>query len=351
MWSINSISQTPLKKETISAINLLIFNPEHDYALAVGEGPYTPPRAVVDLRKKYALLPAVFAGNSDFILIPEDLNSGLLEELPYFDLTLSKHLTLIKPSGLGDVAAGISKIIPWGWNHNLKRFLLDYGLNENILPSDYELENIRKLSHRKTIIPFRQEICRLLNIKLKYDVSEVHALEEVENYLTVYPEAFFKAPWSSSGRGIVASDHIKRKGLLEWAAGTLRRQGSIICEPRWNRNLDFASEWYSEKGNVKFLGVSVFKTSDRGKYHGNIYDSQEALMNIIKSKAPDFSFQLIEAQKKAIESLISPYYTGPLGIDMLSDADGSINPCVEINIRLTMGHLHLLSSRELISNT
>ena len=30
-------------------------------------------------------------------------------------------------------------------------------------------------------------------------------------------------------------------------------------------------------------------------------------------------------------------YVGPVGIDMLADKDGRVNPCVEINLRHTMG--------------
>lgn len=46
---------------------------------------------------------------------------------------------------------------------------------------------------------------------------------------------------------------------------------------------------------------------------------------------------MIESQRLAIDSLIAPHYNGPVGIDMFSTVEGDLNPCVEINLRLTMG--------------
>ena len=43
----------------------------------------------------------------------------------------------------------------------------------------------------------------------------------------------------------------------------------------------------------------------------------------------------------AIDDLIAPHYDGPVGIDMMLywDENGRIalNPCVEVNLRMTMG--------------
>ena len=58
------------------------------------------------------------------------------------------------------------------------------------------------------------------------------------------------------------------------------------------------------------------------------------------------------AMEKELSCLFSGYYTGPLGVDMMvvRAADGSslLHPCVEINVRMTMGHVALaLSSKSL----
>ena len=46
---------------------------------------------------------------------------------------------------------------------------------------------------------------------------------------------------------------------------------------------------------------------------------------------------MIELQRDAIAEVVAPGYSGPLGIDMLATGDGRINPCVEMNLRMTMG--------------
>jgi hypothetical protein len=51
--------------------------------------------------------------------------------------------------------------------------------------------------------------------------------------------------------------------------------------------------------------------------------------------------QVVEEVLKAIDTLIAPHYSGPLGIDMMLYRDDkgeiAINPCVEVNLRMTMG--------------
>ena len=51
-------------------------------------------------------------------------------------------------------------------------------------------------------------------------------------------------------------------------------------------------------------------------------------------------------QKRLEEDDIRAFsYVGPIGVDMLVGADGRINPCVELNWRMTMGHVALLRGK------
>lgn len=329
---------------------LHIFNPEHDLALAVGSGPYSPPAKVVELKKEMALLPAYFAGDSDFILIPDYLEEETLKDSPYFDNIRLKHLNIIKDKDIPYLAEKISKILPWGWDHAIRNELIQSGISTSMLPSEQQIEGIRNLSHRRTIIPFRESISSILGIEEKITPVELFSVEEVNLFLEKHPLSFFKAPWSSSGRGIVVSDHITHKGLMEWSHGIIRRQGSIIAEPTWKRRLDFATEWIIKDKDPIFIGYSVFETSSRGKYHGNIKATQKDLLRIIQQEAPSFNSEAIEAQRKALEIHVAPTYSGPLGIDMLSDTSGDINYCVEINLRLTMGIIEILKESPSLLN-
>lgn len=325
---------------------LHIFNPEHDFALAVGSATYTSPSKVNKLRENLALLPAVIAGNSDFILIPDSLDNASLENLTYYNLAVKKNLRMIHLKDIWKIEKDINEIKPWGWNHVLKNSLLKAGIDSHILPSDTELDYIRNLSHRRITIPFSLKVYEILNQPTNYLPKEIFSLQEVEEFLRIYPLSFFKAPWSSSGRGITLSSHISHKGLLEWCHGILRKQGSIIAEPAWDKKMDFASEWWISNGKAEYIGPSVFEASTRGKYHGNVDADILSLNKMIIEKVPNFN-DIIEAQQAVLQSLIAPFYSGPIGVDMLVDKDNNVNCCVEINLRLTMGLIQLLKNYEI----
>lgn len=328
-------------KEIISATNLFVFNPEHDLALAVGNCTYTAPAEVVKLRKELSLLPALYVDNSDFIILPDEVNNSDLKNLKFFNLAVKKNLKLIHFHELGNLIPQYGHIFPWGWDFAIYNQLIKNGIPHSLLPSFQELNKIRELSHRRIAIKFREKIVSTLGLTLLNPSWEINTLIQVEEFLKKNPIAYFKAPWSSSGRGIIVSDHISYKGLVEWTHGVIKKQGSVIVEPAWNRILDFATEWWIKNGEPIFMGYSVFETSSRGKYHGNLSGTQEELLQLIKNKAPNFRQEIIDVQKNTIHEMIAPFYSGPLGIDMFADSKGNINHCVEINLRFTMGLINL----------
>lgn len=348
--NINFISQIPQEKEITSATNLFVFNPEHDFALAVGKGSYTPPAEIVNVRKKYSLLPASYADNGDFIFVSDSLSASDLKSSPFFKEVNKKDITIVDKDSLPVYSRIITKVIPWGWDFAIFNNLMEAGLEPKLLPSAEQLLEIRTLSHRRTTIPFLQTLSNLLNLQDFQFPVEIANIEMLDSYLSAAHPFYLKAPWSSSGRGIILSDHITLQGLLEWSHGIIRRQGSILLEKAWNKKIDFATEWWITEGEPIFLGVSVFKTSSRGKYHGNIIASQEELFKLISKEAPGFNEDLIEAQKYSLRHHIGTRYSGPVGIDMLADYKGNINPCVELNMRLTMGMIPLIQNRGFLFN-
>ena len=42
-----------------------------------------------------------------------------------------------------------------------------------------------------------------------------------------------------------------------------------------------------------------------------------------------------------LQDIIGTDYDGPIGVDMMTLTDGRIDPAVELNLRMTMGHLCL----------
>lgn len=330
-------------------MNIYIFNPETDYALALGRKNYSPPSSIVELRKSMALFPATFASPRDSILILDDLSDQQLQASDHYATAADKGIGIIR---LNEISFYLSennsgsdnvKFLPWGWNHTLRRTLLNAGVNSIFLKSEEETDKIRELSHRRTTIPFQKILSdKLPGIEISVANEFTDSADAIE-FCNLHPGAYFKAPWSSSGRGVINSSDMTSKEIQAWINGCIKRQGSIIGEIGKQRTGDFATEWKCSQGKAEFLGLSVFKTSPQGRYQGNVAGSQDTLWQIISNHTGYWGQEVIEAQKYAIESIISPYYDGPLGIDMFSTTEGELNPCVEINLRHTMGLATLLA--------
>lgn len=101
-----------------------------------------------------------------------------------------------------------------------------------------------------------------------------------------------------------------------------------------------------EDHTVEFLGWSVFHAGENGAYGYNYVESQEELLRRIDVD-DTLLHRLIIYHK---EHLTKTAYRGPVGIDMLKTADGSIHPCLEINLRMNMGILALLLHEQYGSN-
>ena len=114
----------------------------------------------------------------------------------------------------------------------------------------------------------------------------------------------------------------------------------MLAETPADRVADFATEWILRDGEASYLGLSCFHTSRRGKYISNEFLPQDILrlqFNALGKMALD---DVVKIQRRILGRVI-PSYSGPLGVDMIVGADGSIRPFVEVNLRRTMGMLHL----------
>ena len=316
---------------------LLIFNPDTEYALASDSINYTPPASVVRLRRNMALYPATYASPGDAILLCDIIPDDELKRLPYHDIAAEKNLEIIRMPALHSIVTFKEPVFadPWGWNRCLAYRLRQRFSGIKGIPDERGLEAIRNLSHRRTTIEF-------LSITAT-DFPEIDSPKEctgVEQAMSVFEkrrDMYFKAPWSCSGRGIIRTSDLDRSQVEQWVRGTIAAQGSVMAEKAYARRLDFATEWLCRDGKAMFAGYSVFETSRRGKYHNNMRETQSELENMIRQSTEAWCDSLLEKIQAAIEQLIAHSYSGPLGIDMLVTESGTVNPCVEINLRRTMG--------------
>lgn len=281
------------------------------------------------LRKTLHALPVIFAKRGDVILaLDDDVDrEGMYRQL--CRLRCVEVITLGQLKGLHP-----QNISPWGWNAALRNTLLRNGSDESLLPSEIDIKQIRALSHRRNTIQFLEEFADYETGEMP---CELKSMEELEEWLGRHRDGYLKSPWSSSGRGVLRIAGQSPEAIRRWAGGSIRTQGSVMAERPWDRTLDFASEWeMTADGEAIFKGLSVFETNESGRYSHNISDSTDALLARIRHIAPTVDDKLFQAQSRALAKMLRGY-VGPVGIDMLADKDGRVNPCVEINLRHTMG--------------
>ena len=287
---------------------IYLFNPEHDLALAHGAHNYTAPPFARQFRHDLRLLPAWVAPAGSYIAVPDD--APLDKDRRWL---LDHHLE-ITPVPISQIAElGPCRIHPWGWDATLRYQLLQAGVSPDNLPTDDQLDWIRRLSHRRTSIAMHQALC----------------------------EAFSPCPVEGSGKGIyrvidpTGDNHVPR-----WIEGALNRQGSLLCEVGLDRVQDFAIECMCRDGQVMFMGYSVFDSDFHSQFGTGRVAPMEELHELLLGMYPDLD-PVIGQVLMAIDDLIAPHYDGYLGIDMMLywDENGKIalNPCVEVNLRMTMG--------------
>lgn len=322
-------------------VKLHIFNPEHDIALAYDKCSITLPHAIQEFKANLSFLPALWADDGDCVLtddIPFALKSLKQTRKPHADVLFLNTYDIKNFS--------YTEICPWGWDKNLKAQLSGCGIDAKLLPSDDTLLSIKTLSSRAQttkLLEYLRNGIEPFTCGENLFADDMHDLRCI---LNKYGQAVVKAPWSSSGRGLryISSEKISAS-LSGWMQNVIKSQGGIMVEPYYNRLRDFAMEFYShENGTVDYLGLSVFNT-DKGCYTGNIIAPESSKQAAISRYIPEEV--LFTVRQRAISyfsELLKGIYRGPFGIDMMvvSGENGIgylLHPCVEINLRMTMGHV------------
>lgn len=312
--------------------DVYLFNPEHDLALAHGAHNYTAPPFARQFRHDLRLLPAWVAPADSYIAIPDDCSID--EDSRWLH---DRHLD-ITPIHISKVAdLGSCCIHPWGWDATLRYQLLQAGISPDYLPTDEQLDCIRRLSHRRTSIAVHESLGKAFSPC----PVELTTAEDVAAFMHSHPGCYLKMPWSGSGKGIyrvidpTGDNHVPR-----WIEGALHRQGSLLCEVGLDRVQDFAIECMCRDGHTMLMGYSVFDSDFHSQFGSGRVAPMEALHEMLLGMYPDLD-PVIGQVLMAIDNIIAPHYNGYLGIDMMLywDKNGRIdlNPCVEVNLRMTMG--------------
>jgi len=285
-----------------------LFFPEHDLALANGVRHFNPPRMAVALAEQ-----------------GEALSSWW------------------QRPGQGP--------LPWGWDWDSRAELLRGGIPRQSLPADDELLEIRRLSSREqtcAVLQEMQPLCPAITIP-----ERIGSAEALDAYLTRHETHSYvlKSPWSSSGRGLSLhprqdSETLRRRGLH-----VIRQMGCILAEPWYDKVQDFAMLFFADRRRqVSFEGYSLFQNDSRGTYlHGVLASNDEIEATLCRqfgeTDCPRRQLNgirqvLLSWLSRGVASFRSDFPVGWIGVDMMIvGKDGLLmfHPCVEINLRCTMG--------------
>ena len=110
---------------------------------------------------------------------------------------------------------------------------------------------------------------------------------------------------------------------------------------------DFGMEFFSDgRGGITYLGLSLFE-AEGSAYTGNMLASESVKSAAITACLPGGLLDSVRARiQQSLAVGIGEAYTGPFGIDMMVVEGNAgtgflLHPCVEINLRRTMGHVAL----------
>lgn len=326
-------------------MKLLVFNPEHDLALAANLSNFTAPHAGRQLRADLGFIPAIWAAADDYVHV-ENVEDA---ERRFLRLTRRPFGRFIAKEQI--CKHQFSAVDVWGWDLAIRAFLLRWGIDAAIMPTATQIDDIRQLSHRR----YAMQLLDCLQMPGIIGSScETNQIENIIDRLHSGEHLVVKAPWSSSGRGVRFMENDVNIYDNGWLRNVIVKQGSVMVEPYYNKVKDFGMEFVSDgNGSVSYIGLSLFQTSN-GAYTGNILASEEEKENLISRYIPIDLLKTVQQKICAkMGSWLKDQYAGVFGIDMMvvrrDDGDGFLlHPCVEINLRRTMGHV-AISLTELTS--
>lgn len=323
-----------MPQTTTMTHRLFIFNPDHEEALAEGSPTGNPGKAARMMAANAWSLPGLLAEKGDYVVCPakavfrERAHNGL--GLKTTDLTT-------------DVWDDIGEICPWGWDGRLVKQLSRLGAPQRLLPDEEAIDRLRRLSSRQTVGTVLE--------RLKADVPEVcgeslwcTTFDEVVAALAdIDGQAVAKVPWSCSGRGVFRVSRHPDKAQSARIGRILERQGGIEIQPFYCAGLNFAMEFELRQGRADYLGMSVFSSLPGGQYSGSLVAPESRLRALFPPTVVPTAERVKDALLSLLPTLLCGIPDGPLGIDMMvcETADGELrlNPCIELNLRRTMGHV------------
>ncbi|MBN2668319.1 MAG: hypothetical protein JXR60_03735 [Bacteroidales bacterium] len=326
------------------------FNPTAELAIANGLISYQPNSLLKRFESDLAYLPYVLSSNEDLILVDKYENF--------------EHVDLLKSCGFKTpgqilqtdffkypprVVDKNNNFIPWCWAPNIEHKLTKFGYLErtNVRSIESKWTNQRYFYSRAFALDVLNKIKPELDPKITIDNNDspqiVNSIESVKELLERYKALVLKAPWSSSGRGlIVLKKALLPENIIQRINSILKEQTYLMAEPLLNKKMDFAIQFEAKNESITFAGESYFETDSVGQYQKNYINTypdkvEQEVILFWESIKNDIINKLT---KTLIDKKLYLQHQGFFGVDMLIFTKGDqlkIQPCLEINLRQNMG--------------
>ncbi len=307
-------------------MELLVFNPEHDYALADNHPHFVALRSAAKFAYDCAPFMRYLAEDEHVVLDAyEPLGKDFRKN--FQPLPESQRIT---------------KVVPWGWDAAVVYQLQRIGVDERLLPTEERLLQLRELAHRKTSISAIDYLRGLHPHpeRLPESPEYLTSIREVVDFVKTKPDALFKSPYSGNGRGHLYAHKVCTPTFLRQCEGVLKRQGALLAERQYDVVQDFAMEFSCHNGDVTFRGYSLFKTEHYG-YGGNLLMPDHAILQHLFLYINIAEVEYVQSLvAQFLREKIAPCYQGEAGVDMFvyqEDGVCKLHPFVEVNLRKTMG--------------
>ena len=329
---------------------LYYFNPDHDLALANGSAHFQAPESATSFAEDLSLLPCWFA---------EEVASEVLSDQEFSDDLNVLGLDVATIPLFSKDKIEEFKVEPWGWDLSVRKFFLNNGVAEKLLPTIEKIEEYKSLAHRRLTIDAMNFLRSrsLYPDSLPQSAVELTSIASVNAFASKHKEVVFKAPWSGSGKGVFWSTGPLTPSLSGWCKRVIEKQGSVMGEMAYNRVQDFAMEFKVGRGDVAFAGYSLFFTEGSGIYRGNYLLSNEDIeAELTQWVSVDYLHWIREELMNFLRENVAKIYTGFVGVDMfvyseplamghesqeglnaMGNLEYRIDPVVEFNLRMTMG--------------
>lgn len=149
-----------------------------------------------------------------------------------------------------------------------------------------------------------------------------------------------KDPYGVSGRAML---EVATPGVLRAVARTLAKQDrriELLVQPKLDRRLDFSGHLtVSRDGSWEFLGVQAM--NNRGFRHIGSAPASPELLDLVDRT------DYVAVLGSVAKAVSAAGYWGPVGVDSMVLADGTVVPILEINARRSLGLLSLVLARQM----